>query len=284
MINQAKLKSIISKKARGNNTLSIQYYQMFFFEQILMRISESEYKNNIILKGGLLLSSIIGEDLRTTKDMDATLKSLPLNKSIVEKVFDEILKIDLDDNISFEILEINDIRKEDEYGGFQLNILARLEKVKINLLIELTTGDIITPKEVNYKYKSKFEEKEINIMAYTIETVIAEKFEAMINRGIDNTRMKDYYDIFILVHSNENSFDKSLLVKAMENTFKSRETNFNINFIKNAFNTIREDKGLKEQWKIYQRKMIYTENIEYSELMNTINVLINIIESELVVI
>lgn len=219
MIGQVKLKNIISKKAKGNNTLSIQYYQMFFFEQILMRIANSKYKHNIILKGGLLLSSIIGEDLRTTKDMDATLKSIPLDKKTIEHIFNEILNIDLDDDISFEILDIRDIRKEDEYGGFQLNVLAKLEKVRVNLFIELTTGDIITPKEINYKYRSKFDEKIINIMAYTIETVIAEKFHALISRGTDNTRMKDYYDLFMLVRSDEGYFDKSLLVKWIVNTF-----------------------------------------------------------------
>ena len=200
-----------------------------------MRIAKSKYKSNIILKGGLLLSSIIGEDLRTTKDMDATLKSISLDKQIVQKLFNEIFSININDNISFEIIGINDIRKEDEYGGFQLNILARLEKVKINLFVELTTGDIITPKEIKYKYKSKFEDKEIHIMAYTIETVIAEKFETMISRGIDNTRMKDYYDLFMLIGSDEKTFNDSILVKAIKKTFKSRKINFDINFIKDIF-------------------------------------------------
>ncbi len=121
-------------------------------------------------------------------------------------------------------------------------------------------------------------------MAYTIETVIAEKFESLISRGLDNTRMKDYYDLFMLISSNENYFNKSLLVKAIVNTFESRKTNFNINFFKNVFNIIKEDKGLKEQWKIYQRKMIYPKNINYSELINAISILIDIIESELVLV
>ena len=200
-----------------------------------MRIAKSKYKSNIILKGGLLLSSIIGEDLRTTKDMEKKKKSISLDKQIVQKLFNEIFSININDNISFEIIGINDIRKEDEYGGFQLNILARLEKVKINLFVELTTGDIITPKEIKYKYKSKFEDKEIHIMAYTIETVIAEKFETMISRGIDNTRMKDYYDLFMLIGSDEKTFNDSILVKAIKKTFKSRKINFDINFIKDIF-------------------------------------------------
>lgn len=283
MINGDKLKNIVSKKAKGNNALSLQYYQMFFFEHILMRIAKSEYKNNIILKGGLLLSSIIGEDLRTTKDMDATLKSISLDLVTVQKIFNEILNINLDDNISFEIITINDIRANDEYGGFQLNILARLEKIRVNLFVELTTGDIITPKEINYKYKSKFDDKEINIMAYTLETVLAEKFEALISRGTLNTRMKDYYDLFMLISSTEKRFNNSLLVHAIENTFKSRETNFDINLIKETFDLIKDNTSLKEQWKIYQRKMIYAANIDYSKLINTIDILIHIIETELVV-
>ena len=149
-MNKDKLRSIISKKAKGNNTLSGQLYQMFFFEKILERISKSKYKHNIILKGGLLLSSIIGNDERTTKDMDATLKSIPLEKEHIESVFKDILSIDLDDNITFEILDIKDIRQEDEYGGFKVNIMASMDNLRIHLAIETTTGDKITPREIEY--------------------------------------------------------------------------------------------------------------------------------------
>ena len=161
-MNKDKLKSIISKKANGNNNLSAQLYQMYFFEHILDRLSKSQYKNNIILKGGLLLSSIIGDDERTTKDMDATLKSLPLERENVIQIVNDILNIDLDDGITFKIEDVKDIREESEYGGFKINILAMMLTLKVYLAIELTTGDKITPREIEYNYNCIFENKKID--------------------------------------------------------------------------------------------------------------------------
>ena len=175
-MNYDKLKNIISNKSHGNSDISQKYYQLFYFERILERISKSRYRRKIILKGGLLLTSIIGADERTTKDMDATLKGISLTKNEVEKVFNEILSISVDDGISFDIISIKDIRLEDEYGGFRINILSKLSNNKTYVTIELTTGDIITPREMKYNYNSIFEDKKIPIMSYTLETVVAEKF------------------------------------------------------------------------------------------------------------
>lgn len=164
-MNSDKLNAIIKKKANGNSNLSHHFHQMFFFEHVLMRLEKSEYKDNIILKGGVLLSSIIGNDLRTTKDIDATLKGLPLTIEMVEEIFKEILSIDIKDNVYFELVSIKDIRITDEYGGFRLNIKGTFYKIRTNFFIEITTGDIITPREIKYKYSSIFEDKKINIMA-----------------------------------------------------------------------------------------------------------------------
>lgn len=152
-MNSERLRNIISKKSNGNSDISQKFYQLFYFE----RISKSRYKGQIILKGGLLLTSIIGDDERTTKDMDATLKGISLTIPEIEKVFNEILSIDLDDGVSFEIVSIKDIRLEDEYGGFRLNILSKLDKNKTYTTVELTTVDIITPREMKYSYKCIFE-------------------------------------------------------------------------------------------------------------------------------
>ena len=161
-MNSDKLNAIIKKKANGNSNLSHHFHQMFFFEHVLMRLEKSEYKDNIILKGGVLLSSIIGNDLRTTKDIDATLKGLPLTIEMVEEIFKEILSIDIKDNVYFELVSIKDIRITDEYGGFRLNIKGTFYKIRTNFFIEITTGDIITPREIKYKYSSIFEDKNGN--------------------------------------------------------------------------------------------------------------------------
>lgn len=214
----------------------MQLYQMFFFEKILDRVSVSNYKHNIILKGGLLLSSIIGEDMRTTKDMDASLRSIALEKENIYEIFNEILSIDLNDNTYFEIQDIKDIRAEDEYGGFRINVLGTFEQLKVNMFIEISTGDVITPKEIEYKYKCIFEEREIPIFAYTVETILAEKFETIITRSVLNTRLKDFYDIYILFDENIN---KEQLLNAIKNTFRNRETNIDIQEFKEIIDLLK---------------------------------------------
>ena len=276
-MNKDKLRNIISKKAKGNSTLSGQLYQMFFFEKILERISKSNYKHNIILKGGLLLSSIIGDDERTTKDMDATLKSMPLEKENIESIFKEILSIDLEDDVSFQILDIKDIREEDEYGGFKVNIMATMDNLKIHLAVEITTGDKITPREIEYNYNSIFENKKIPILAYTIETVIAEKYQTIITRGILNTRMKDFYDIYILISKNKDTIDIENLKIAIKNTFEHRKTEIDILEIQEIITEIKKDKDMKNLWKNYQKNAVYANEIEFEELFESLNFITSII-------
>ena len=275
MINSAKLKSIISKKAHGNSDISQKFYQLFYFERILERISKSKYRGHIILKGGLLLTSIIGDDDRTTKDMDATLKGIPLTKDDVEKVFNEILNIDIDDGVSFKIISIKDIRLEDEYGGFRLNILAKLDNNKTYTTVELTTGDVITPKEMKYNYNSIFDEKKIPIMSYTLETVLAEKFHTIITRGLLNTRLKDFYDIYILINTKIKEINKDNLIKAIENTFKRRETNIDIEQFEIIIKELSEDDNLNNLWNEYCNKNQYVKNVTFKE---TIDALVKIID------
>lgn len=276
-MNKDKLRNIISKKAKGNSTLSGQLYQMFFFEKILERISKSNYKHNIILKGGLLLSSIIGDDERTTKDMDATLKSMPLEKENIESIFKEILSIDLEDDVLFQILDIKDIREEDEYGGFKINIMAAMDNLKIHLAVEITTGDKITPREIEYNYSSIFENKKISILAYTIETVIAEKYQTIITRGILNTRMKDFYDIYILISKNKERINIENLKIAIKNTFEHRKTEMDILEIHEIITEIKKDKDMKNLWKNYQKNAIYANEIEFEELFEPLNFITSII-------
>lgn len=276
-MNKDKLRNIISKKAKGNSILSGQLYQMFFFEKILERISKSNYKHNIILKGGLLLSSIIGDDERTTKDMDTTLKSMSLEKENIESIFKEILSIDLEDDVSFQILDIKDIREEDEYGGFKVNIMATMDNLKIHLAVEITIGDKITPREIEYNYNSIFENKKIPILAYTIETVIAEKYQTIITRGILNTRMKDFYDIYILISKNKDTIDIENLKIAIQNTFEHRKTKIDIIEIQEIITEIKKDKDMKKLWKNYQKNAIYANEIKFEELFESLNFITSII-------
>ncbi len=283
-MNSDKIRNIISKKAKGDSTISAQLYQMFFFERILDRISKSKYKYNIILKGGLLLSSIIGEDMRTTKDMDATLKSIPLEKDNIMSIMTEILNIDVNDNINFEIIDIKDIREEDEYGGFKINVVGKLEKLRVNMFIELTTGDKITPRETEFNYNFIFEDSKIPILAYTIETVIAEKFETIISRNVTTTRLKDFYDLGILLHDEYKKYNKATLVEAIKNTFKKRETILDIEEIKKTVELIRTDITLKNSWIKYQEKFSWANRISYNSIIEKIEDLVSLLEEELVAV
>ena len=281
-MNSDKLKNIIYKKAHGNSDISQKLYQLFYFERILERISISNYRGQIILKGGLLLTSIIGDDERTTKDMDATLKGIPLTKNDVEKVFNEILNIDIDDGVSFQIISIKDIRLEDEYGGFRLNILSKLDNNKTYITVELTTGDVITPKEMKYNYNSIFENKKIPIMSYTLETVLAEKFQTIVTRGLFNTKSKDFYDVYILIKTKMNELSKDNLIKAIKNTFERRETNFDIEQFNEVINDLIDDNNMNNLWNEYVSKNSYAKGIKFNDTINSIKMIIEILESELV--
>ena len=276
-MNSDKLNAIIKKKANGNSNLSHHFHQMFFFEHVLMRLEKSEYKDNIILKGGVLLSSIIGNDLRTTKDIDATLKGLPLTIEMVEEIFKEILSIDIKDNVYFELVSIKDIRITDEYGGFRLNIKGTFYKIRTNFFIEVTTGDIITPREIKYKYSSIFEDKKINIMAYTIETIIAEKFESIISKNITTTRAKDFYDLYMLIDNHKDEIDNGVLKRAVINTFNKRNTTYDINLFRETLEILESSDTLKNVFMDYQSKLVYPQKVEYKKTIEALNLIIDIL-------
>ena len=276
-MNSDKLNAIINKKANCNINLSHYFHQMFFFEHVLMRLEKSEYKDNIILKGGVLLSSIIGNDLRTTKDIDATLKGLPLTIEMVEEIFKEILSIDIKDNVYFELVSIKDIRITDEYGGFRLNIKGTFYKIRTNFFIEITTGDIITPREIKYKYSSIFEDKKINIMAYTIETIIAEKFESIISKNITTTRAKDFYDLYMLIDNHKDEIDNGVLKRAVINTFNKRNTTYDINLFRETLEILESSDTLKNVFIDYQSKLVYPQKVEYKKTIKALNLIIDIL-------
>ena len=268
--NKDSLKAKASNLAKQTNIPNKYIIQNFMFEALLKRISNSNYKDKFIIKGGLLLSSIFDVNLRSTMDLDTTIKGLPLNKSTITKVITEIINIDLKDNITFEIENIKDIREEDLYSGYNVNLKADFDGLKTNLMIDITTGDIITYKEVEFKYNTLFDNDTINIMTYNYETIIAEKFESIISRNIDNTRMKDYYDLYMFVNLKWNDINKETLRKAIINTSKARET---LDYIDNAnkyIELISDDSRLKSLWNSYQNNYEYAKDIEFVDTINAI--------------
>lgn len=275
--NKDSLKAKASNLAKQTNIPNKYIIQNFMFEALLKRISNSNYKDKFIIKGGLLLSSIFGVNLRSTMDLDTTIKGLPLNKSTITKVITEIINIDLKDNITFEIENIKDIREEDLYSGYNVNLKANFDGLKTNLMIDITTGDIITYKEVEFKYNTLFDNDTINIMTYNYETIIAEKFETIISRNIDNTRMKDYYDLYMFVNLKWNDINKETLRKAIINTSKNRET---LSYIENAneyINLIEDDSKLKVLWNNYQKNYEYAKDISFEDTIKSIKIISEIV-------
>ena len=276
--NRDSLKAKASNLSKKTNIPNKYLIQNFMFEALLKRISKSKYKDKFIIKGGLLLSSIFGVNLRSTMDLDTTIKGLSLDRETITKVINEIISIDLDDNVKLEIENIKDIREEELYSGFEVNLKAEFDGLKTNLMIDITTGDVITYKEVEFKYNTIFDNETINIMTYNYETIIAEKFESIISRNIDNTRMKDYYDLYMFVNLKWNDINKDTLRKAIINTSKARET---LDYIDNAnkyIELISDDSRLKSLWNSYQNNYEYAKDIEFVDTINAIKVI-----SELVV-
>ncbi len=268
--NRDSLKAKASNLSKKTNIPNKYLIQNFMFEALLKRISKSKYKDKFIIKGGLLLSSIFGVNLRSTMDLDTTIKGLSLDRETITKVINEIISIDVEDNVKLEIENIKDIREEELYSGFEVNLKAEFDGLKTNLMIDITTGDIITYKEVEFKYSTIFDNKTINIMTYNYETIIAEKFESIISRNIDNTRMKDYYDLYMFVKLKWNDINKDTLRKAIINTSKARET---LDYIDNAnkyIELISDDERLKSLWNSYQNNYEYAKDIEFEDTINAI--------------
>lgn len=262
-------KSLMDKSRNLAKSCSIttnEVLQNFMFERILERLSVSKYKNNFILKGGLLLSSIMGIDTRTTMDMDTCIKGIDLTDEQLYEVLNEILNIDIEDGVIFEIKNSRPIREEDTYGGLRYNIVAKFDNVRVDLSIDIATGDLITPHEIEYDYKMMFEERNLKIMAYNVESIIAEKFQTVIARGILNSRLKDYYDLYYLVTYKE--FSKQHIKDAIIRTFNKRETE--IEKIDNTILEIKQSDFIKERWTSYSKQYIYSKGIEFEQILNVI--------------
>ena len=271
--NRDSLKARASNLSKKTNIPNKYLIQNFMFEALLKRISKSKYKDKFIIKGGFLLSSIFGVNLRSTMDLDTTIKGLPLDRETITNVINEIIRIDVEDNVRLDIENIKDIREEELYSGFEVNLKAEFDGLKTNLMIDITTGDVITYKEVEFKYSTIFENETINIMTYNYETIIAEKFESIISRNIDNTRMKDYYDLYMFVHLKWDDINKDTLRKAIFNTSKARET---IDYINNAnkyIELISDDSRLKALWNSYQNNYEYVKDIKFVDVINAIKII-----------
>lgn len=266
------LKARIRNIAKQKNIPAQVVLQNYMFERLLVRLSVSEYKEKFVLKGGMLVAAIVGLDNRATMDMDTTLKNLPLTPEAIRNALEQICSISLDDDVSFEIGDISPIREDDLYGGYRVMVKAKLDTMLTPLSIDVSTGDVMTPDAIQYNFSEIFDdEKSYELWAYNIETVMAEKVETILRRGVFNTRPRDFYDTYILATTQK--FNMQLFLEALKATANHRGTTEQIADVKGILKNIQESLELQKMWSKYRKQFAYAKDIEYEQIMEVLRTL-----------
>lgn len=283
MVSSIDIKEKAKTIEKSHNLNHYEILQRYMFERILERISVSKYQDNFILKGGLLLSAMFGIDNRTTKDMDTTITGIDVSKEKMVKVLNEILSIKLGDGVKFDLVDITNIRDEDEYGGNKYHIVSGKDNLKINLEIDISTGDRVTPRELKFNYPLLFEDKTILINTYNVETILSEKVETILRRGKFNSRMKDFYDVYYSLTKSKSEINITILKKAMENTFTKRDSFEYLNDYEQILNGIIESEKINKLWQKYCNKYSYANGIDIKYILDLLKSFMNEINLKLVV-
>ena len=270
MKNAMQLKAIIKNIAKEKHIPAQLVMQNFMLERLLERISISKYQRNFILKGGFLIAVMVGIDTRATMDMDATIKGLPVNEQTVRKMFEEICKIEFADDVTFSFQNIGKIREGDEYTGYRISLSANYPPMAVPLKLDITTGDKITPKEIEYQFKLLLEDRNISVLAYNLETIMAEKLEKVITRGDQNTRPRDYYDIYILAKLQYSNIEPDSLKAALKATADKRGSTVVVKNYRKIMNTVRNSEVMQRQWKNYQKDFEYATDIVFEETCDAV--------------
>lgn len=273
MSRSMQLKARIKNLALKHHISAQAVLQNFMLERLLERISLSTYKDRFILKGGMLIASLVGIDSRTTMDMDATLTGYSLSEETLQATLSDICDMQLSDDTTFILNYIEPIRDDNEYGGFRVAILAKYESINTSLKLDITTGDVITPSAVQYAFHSGFEKKTISVWAYNIETILAEKVETILRRGLLNTRLRDFYDVYILVKTKK--INKKLFISALNATTQQRGSLATLQDNENILTIIKTDVTLIQRWQLYVEENYYARDIEFEEIIDTLNNLMN---------
>ena len=271
--NPMQLKAFIKNKAAEKHISAQLVMQNYMLERLLERISLSPYKHNFILKGGFLISAIVGLDTRATMDLDTTIKGFTLTHEAILSIFKVICDIQISDDVQFEIIGVSDIRETDDYPGIRVMLKANYPPISVPLTVDVTTGDMITPYEVEYTFSLLFDNRTISIFAYNLETVLAEKLETVLSRSIANTRPRDYYDIHILYVLRGSECDASTLRQALERTTQKRGSKMILQDYPEILKEIRESDTLCRLWDKYRRDYDYAKEISFDDTCNTVQTL-----------
>ena len=263
------VKAKIKNKAGGSSDKSQIMLRIYLMERLLERVSLSKYRDNFVLKGGLLVSSLVGVDMRSTMDVDTTVKSLPMNKKSVQKILEEIMAIEVEDGVSFRISKVQDIMEGHEYEGLRFMIECSMDRLKQTIKIDISTGDEITPGAIEYKLPLIIEDRTIELWAYNLETLLAEKLETIMVRAEANTRMRDFYDIHVLLEQDAVTIDRDTMKAAFYATCNKRGSIELIGAIDDVINKITDDETMRQLWNNYRKTNYYVGALEWEEVIGS---------------
>lgn len=266
MKNAMQLKAIMKKLAKENQISAQLVLQNYMLERFLERVSLSPYRDNYIIKGGFLISSMVGLNSRATMDMDATIKGYPVTQDAVQKMIEQILTVPVDDDITFTFKSIGEIREGDEYTGYRVALTADFPPMAVPLKLDITTGDKITPREIQYDYKLMLEDRHIQVMAYNLATILAEKLETVISRSDQNTRPRDYYDVYILTKLQAENIDFPALGAALMATASKRGSDSILQDYRAIVEAVRNSEIMRRQWDNYRKDFDYASTISFDEV------------------
>ena len=266
MKNAMQLKAAMKNLAKKKGISAQLVLQNYMLERFLERASISPYRDNLIIKGGFLIASMVGLSSRATMDMDMTVKGYPVNDRAIQEMIERILTVPVDDDISFQFNAIGPIREGDKYGGYRVALTAHYEKMAVPLKLDITIGDRITPKEIEYAYPLMLEDRSIRILAYNLPTILAEKLETVISRGDQNTRLRDYYDIYILTKLRLQEGAMEALRDALRATTAKRGSTAILRQYDRIMQTVRDSEAMQRQWNDYRRSFAYAAGIGFDEV------------------
>ena len=269
MIHTAKqLKDKVKNLSGGNSDIAQTLIRNYFMERFLERISLSKYRDNFILKGGMLVASIVGVDLRATMDIDTTVKALPLNEQDSRNIIEEICEIQIEDGVTYRITSVKEIMEDFDYPGIRMMLEANLGRMRQTIKIDISTDDAITPGAVDYEYKLMLEERTISLLTYNLETLLAEKIQTNLARGIANTRMRDFYDIYEIMQVKFELVNSKTLRDAFDATCKKRETVFEEKEVEEVLREIQQDQGLEDMWNRFREAYFFVGELEWGEVVH----------------
>ena len=269
------IKGRIKSVAKQNNADARTLMRIYMMERFLERLAQSEYRDNFIIKGGILVTAMIGVAHRSTMDIDTSMKNLNLSAEDALRVVNQVKDIDLDDGVSFEIKDVSNIMDEMEYPGIRVTMNANVGRLITPLKIDISTGDVITPRAIEFNYDLLLEDRSISLWSYNLETILAEKLQTVLARGILNTRMRDFYDIRMLLDTYEDKVNKAVLKDAFAATCKKRGTDHLQEQAEEIIKIIEADEQLQVLWRAYQKKYSYAAEIDYASVISGVRKLMD---------